>query len=272
MRSIIGALAASLFISSAAIAASGVALKIESAPLPEGFLDAPYQEESYIKLLNATNEDKKIIFGRTRSPEAHLLPGEFYTFVKIKNDYQDAKILKGCWRTKTKKEGSFITTSVSIDYRGQSGISTVNFVPNGLLFVQYTNIDENGKRVDGCTFKSVSDMVGPYVLYSGFAPGQGEYTLHFNTTRGKQTKSSFGAIAALALSAAAVWPGFVAVSAPVAALTKTVAGEMDKAFSGTNAITVQYIATLTAIRTPSAAEEKAAQKQSSAIGYYIALR
>ncbi len=257
----------SLSLATNVLAANGPPLKIDT-ELPSGFLDPPYQKLSYVRLHKSKADVLENVFGVGR-PDSTLLPGEVYTFMVVRNHFHDTNVLERC--SGDLFESSFISTNISIEYRGVDGSTAVNFVPAGALFIQGTNADDSGKRVEGCTFKSVSDQIGPYLLYTGFLPGQGEYTLHFNATRGKQTSSSLATIAALALSAAAVWPGFVPIAAPVAALTNTFATDLDKLFTGTSVVTVQYMARLTAVRKASDDERKNAELGNSGVGYYLAI-
>ena len=198
-------------------------------------------EESYRALIDTKNaEQVKLLFDNAHDK------AEFYTFVNVKNDFEDGNIIAACANHKT---GSFTIANIAIDYKGPKGSSAVSFVPLSTLFIHANSVDV-GKNATtpGCTFKSASHQAGPYLLYSGPAQDQQEYTLHLKTTAGVVPSTThFAMFAKLASSAAAVWPGFIAISQPAGALVNTVAADLD-ALSAEASVTsnIEYSAVLTA--------------------------
>ncbi len=206
------------------------------------------EEKSYSALTDPKNADLKKVILETPSNEAqrHEPPkGGFYTFLTVKNEFEDGNIIRACAGSKT---GAFTIANISIDYKGSKGSSPVSFVPSSPLFIHANTVDvAKNVSAKGCTFKSASSQLGPYVLYSSYEPGQEEYTLHLKTTAGVIPPAThFAMFAKLATSVSAVWPGFIAISQPAGALATTVAADLDQ-LNAEAAVTsnIEYSAVLT---------------------------
>jgi hypothetical protein len=205
-------------------------------------------EKSYVQIVDPKNDSlRKTIFQNLSNEEQRHEPpkGEFYTFVIVKNQFEDGRIISACAERKT---GSFTIANIIIDYKGQKGSPVVSFVPSSNLFIHANSVDvAKGASARGCTFKSASRQTGPYLLYSAPEAGQLEYTLHLKTTAGFIPPAShFAMFAKLATSAAAVWPGFIAISQPAGVLVNTAATDIDQlnAEAGVTS-NIEYSAVLT---------------------------
>jgi hypothetical protein len=205
-------------------------------------------EKSYLAIIDPKNAElAKIIFENPGSDEQWHEPpkGEFYSFVTVKNQFEDGNIIRACADRKT---GSFTLANIAIDYKGLKGSSVVSFVPLSTLFIHANSVDvAKGSSTKGCTFKSASRQTGPYILHSAPVSGQQEYTLHLKTTAGfVPAASHFAMFAKLATSAAGVWPGFITVSQPAGTLITTVGADLDQ-ISAEAAVTsnIEYSAVLT---------------------------
>jgi hypothetical protein len=214
--------------------------------------EADNDEKSYLALLDPKNDGfRKIIYDSPVNEERRREPrGEFYTFVTVKNLFEDGKIIRTCSERTT---GSFTIANISIDYKGPKGSPAVSFVPSSVLFLHANSVDvAKGSSVHGCTFKSAGRQTGPYLLYSAPEPGQFEYTLHLKTIAGFVPPAShFAMFAKLAISAAGVWPGFIAVSQPAANFATTAAADIDQ-LNAESAVTsnIEYSAVLTVEKRP----------------------
>src|SRR5690349_6948152 len=123
--------------------------------------DRPF-EKSYAAVINAENLTLRSKIYGTGRDGAPLV--DFYTFVRVQNHFEDGAIIAQC--NNRGERGNFTTANVVIDYIGAKGASPVTFVPLGALFVHASNVDDKGKPVSGCTFKSAGHQTGPYLLYT----------------------------------------------------------------------------------------------------------
>ena len=204
-------------------------------------------EASYRALIDPKNaEQVKLLFEDEGGKPFAPGDGNFYSFVRVNNHFEDGNIIGSCAGNKT---GHFTIVNIAIDYKGQKGASIVSFVPLSTLFIQANSVDlSKNASASGCTFKSAGHQIGPYLLFSRPADEQQEYTLHLKTTAGLvPSPTKFAMFAKLATSAAAVWPGFIALSQPAGALIGTVAADLDQ-LSAEAAVTsnIEYSAVLTA--------------------------
>jgi hypothetical protein len=205
-----------------------------------------YVEDSYLKLIRPTNSHHvKTLFDRSSSID--LLPGEFYTFVKMDNYFKDDDIYTAC---DNNGRHFAIAVSVYIDYQGLKGSLPVIFVPKSVILSDNNRISNNLPR-NGCEFKSTKiSQTGPYVLSSNFGRGQGEYTLHFDTATGTSSRaSSLAMFAKAALAVVGALPGFTlppGVTAGIPIVTGTLDTLIDRA--GGFVVDAQYSAVLTATR------------------------
>jgi hypothetical protein len=204
-------------------------------------------EDSYRALTDPKNAEQVKILSEDESGKP-FAPGDsnFYSFVRVNNHFEDGNVIATCADNKT---GRFTIVNIAIDYKGQKGSSVVSFVPLSTLFIHANSVDVGrNASAAGCTFKSASHQIGPYILYSQPTDQQQEYTLHLKTTAGLvPSPTKFAMFAKLATSAAAVWPGFIALSQPASALIGTVAADLDQ-LSAEAAVTsnIEYSAILTA--------------------------
>ncbi|WP_125461847.1 MULTISPECIES: hypothetical protein [Rhodomicrobium] len=227
-------------------AAGGSLLKIDQTK-PANFISEQYHTPSYLMLAAAPAAKLDELFGKpegARTADAPLRGGEFYTFLAMRNRFLDPVAIKNC---NGSRDSWFTAAKLGIEYKGKRGTARGSALPETVLFAYGNNSNPDAKtKFKGCIFASAGDRVGPYLIHSDFAEGEGEYELHFVVTAGRQLEGdAFATIAKLALSASAVW---MPIAAPVGALVSTVATDLDKLLSQNSASSIQYLAILTADR------------------------
>jgi hypothetical protein len=220
----------------------------------------PYAEESYRKLRESGKAGA--IFDRPSNfSQKELYSKEFYTFFKINNFLNDDLIISRCGSNGDKW---YVAINMRVDYQGSKGSQAVSFIPDTPIIVDGNNQDAaKGIVSRGCTFKSLNlKQNGPYLLYTGFDQGQGEYTLHFNVSVGS-TKDPLGLsmFTKLALAAGGSLPGLVIPAGfgnAAGQLSATLDTVIDRASSF--ALNVQYSAVLVVDRKLGADEVSAYQQ------------
>ena len=205
-------------------------------------------ERSYKLLLNerATLDPQKksalsLIMGNT--PGDDLGSGEFYTFLRTVNQFDDAKAIKSCGLG----NGNYTIASIRIEYQGAPALPIAVLTPQNSLFVYARGVSTaKPARYKGCTFTSASNQAGPYILYTKLDPGYGEYVIHLKGTAGYVTAPPmFAKIAKLAGAVSAAWPGFISIAQPVASVITTVASDLDDVVANSSVeSTIEYSATL----------------------------
>ena len=115
--------------------ASNRVINIDAKQPPEFAASAKYQEESYINS-KSSSELAKIFGTESMRPGYGLMPGEFYTFMRVENNFHDPAVVKRCVSS---NKIWFLASTVLIDYKRQNGFSIVNFVPKSSVLVDGNN-------------------------------------------------------------------------------------------------------------------------------------
>jgi hypothetical protein len=207
----------------------------------------PYLETSYLSLINpnTTSDQIKAIFGEVRpAGEDRLGAGDFYTFLKLDNYFNDDLIFAQCSKSGDKW---FLSLNLKIDYQPLKGSQLIGLVPDSVILLNGNNAGEKGVS-RGCTFKSMNlRQTGPYILYAGFGDDQGEYIFHFNATTGStSTPSGLAMFTKLALAVVGALPGLT-IAPGVGPAVATLAGTLDTLIDRNSSFLLnsQYSAALT---------------------------